>query len=149
MLNKTLIVAGLLLTLTGCSDGYDQAAQQKAQQAQQKQYASMADCQKEFKTPGDCYQGRSGGFYSPIFYPWGAIMRNGTAYYDQPVPTSGSRWVNNPSASSVNFGRSSTYVSTTAAASRASYSGSSMGTSTAARGGFGSTAGGFGASSGG
>lgn len=145
MLNKTLLVAGLLLSLTACSDGYDQSAQNKAHQALQKQYTSMDDCQKEFKTPGDCYRGANGGFFSPVYYPWGAIMRGGNVYYDQPVPSGYARPVSNVASSNVNFGRSATYVSSTAASARgASFSGGST-----ARGGFGSTAGGFGASSGG
>jgi hypothetical protein len=136
MLNKSLIAAALVMTLSACgSDEFDRAAQRDAQRSLQSQYSSMAECQMHFSHPNDCYRGTSGFFYSPIYYPWGAVMhRDNTVTYNNTVPAVG-RPVMNTRAPSVNFNNSQSYVASRASVSRASYSSSSV-----SRGGFGSSA---------
>ena len=155
---KAILIALMVGGLAACSatpDQYQSQAQANAQRARQSRYMTVDECRRVFRDPDDCYRGRDGFFYSPIYYPWGAIMHsNGMVSYGNSVPTSGT-WVSNPRASSVNFSNASTYVTSSADTARATATstsasrGSVMGTSTAARGGFGSTASGFGASSGG
>lgn len=149
MFNKTLLAAALVFSLSACGpDEFDRAAQRDSQRAYQSQYSSMAECQHHFAVPNDCYRGTNGFFFSPMYYPWGAIMhRNNTITYNNSVPVSGGRWVNNPTATRVNFTQAQSFVSSRANSSRVSFSSSS-----ASRGGFGSSAsrasGGFGSAGG-
>lgn len=136
MLNKSLLAA-MLLTLTACgSDEFDRAAQRDSQRSLQSQYSSLSECQRYFSHPNDCYRGTSGFFYSPIYYPWGAVMhRDNSVTYNNTVPMAGGRSVMNTRAPSVNFNNSRSYVASRASVSRSAYSSSSV-----SRGGFGSSA---------
>lgn len=108
--------------------------------AVQKQYATQADCQKDFPVAGDCTFVTNtagapgmGHFMSPYFYPWGAIMHsNGMIDYGNRVPTAGYR----AAPPSVQSSLASRGVNFAKAPAVSSFGGST-------RGGFGSSARGY------
>jgi hypothetical protein len=153
------LAAAMCIALAACDDhpsGDDQAlvqadqakVDQEVQTPLQKSYDSIDDCKKEFSTDGDCTtqtiivdnQPRV-VFFSPFYYPWGAIYHPGGFYsYGHTVPVVTSRVVTTTlpaSAARPNYSNASSYSSSRTASMSSARASSS---STASRGGFGGTA---------
>lgn len=118
-----LPLLSLLVFLAGCGptvyadDGsYANQANIDSQRTYQQQYGTYAMCYSAFPFAGDCYRGVNGMWYSPFYYPWGAVIhRNNTITYGRVVPIGGV-WVHNTYPVHVDFSYSRSYVN-----SRTSY----------------------------
>jgi uncharacterized membrane protein YgcG len=150
MFKKVLLVAGIVLALAGCQDDFDSSATTQAHQARQAHFATQAECQKDFnQRPDACYLGQDNLWYSPVYYPWGAVVYpDGQTYYNQTIYDYLLwRAVFTPSyATNVNYTYATPYITRSASTMRAaSYSSTSSYSSgsSVSRGGFGSTGSGF------
>lgn len=112
MLKKLLFLLALVFTLSACGPSvYDQQAQVDAQRTYQNQYSSYDACYANFPYPHDCYMGSGGIWFSPLYYPWGAVIHyNHVVGYGLHVPVGGV-WVRPSYRVSVNYGYARGYIS--------------------------------------
>lgn len=112
MFKKLFLIPLIMLVLTACGPTvYDQQAQVDAQRTYQSQYSSYALCYHNFPFDHDCYVGTNGMWYSPPYYPWGAVVHyNHVVSYGHVVPVGGT-WIHTSYPVNVDYSRSRSYVS--------------------------------------
>lgn len=118
MLKKILFLLTMVLMLSACGPNpavydqyYDQQANADAQRTYQNQYQSQSACFTAFPYPGDCYMGAGGIWFSPLYYPWGAVIHyNHVVGYGLHVPLGGGIYVRPAYRVSVNYGYAHSYI---------------------------------------